>query len=805
MHDNEHLSRADKTFGRLGLWMFDHRWLVVLLTVLLLGGGLYFASKPRPDNSFDAFFNKSDPYYRAYLEYDEEFGSDEVIYILYSAPGAEHGVFDLGVMKQIGLLTQAIEDELPFVDEVTSLTNVEFVTAEDDLLEIYELGRDMPEDQPTMLERRDAMMAKPIYRGAIVNDDASHGALMVEMSVTSSDPWDSLRFDPDGGDGIENFYPQVPAHRIQEILARPEYSGIDFRLTGDVMLNTAYNEVVPADSALLALATILVAGLVSWVNFRFSPIGLFGPLGVIVLSLVLMVAFMGAAGYDLGMLFLIAPSTLIAIAVAQSIHLIAEFRLQQSAGLDRRTSVQRAFEHAAMPCLLAALTTAVGIVVMAGSELRSLAELAVYLCAGVLLTFVGSVTLMACLMAFGRERAPSAAAALEPRSERSTQLLGAIARFNTRHPRGVLAGFGLALLLSVIGASQLRISFNFLEDFKPSVPFRADTDYIRDVMGGMINVAVVYDTGKSEGIKRAAVMQHIEAVQALADQQPEVKKSWSLVDVIKDLNQSMNEDDPSFHRLPDSDALISQYLLLYEISGGRELNDLVSTDLSRTTLEIRFDFLESERLKQVLEGFREYIDAHPLDGVEVRFTGVGLLWVGMGEYISASQIEGYTLAFLIIAVAMCVAFRSVRTGLLAMIPNVFPIVLVLGGMGWLGVHLDYLRLLLATVAIGIAVDDTVHIVTRMQKEFLRCGDYEEAARATLLSVGRALIVTTTVLTLAFMMFQLSQMAILASFGTLLSLIMVTALVADLFLLPVLICTFKPFGPEKGLNASHSGR
>jgi predicted RND superfamily exporter protein len=167
----------------------------------------------------------------------------------------------------------------------------------------------------------------------------------------------------------------------------------------------------------------------------------------------------------------------------------------------------------------------------------------------------------------------------------------------------------------------------------------------------------------------------------------------------------------------------------------------------------------------------------------------------MGDYIAQSQIQGYLLAFTFIAGILCLAFRSLKVGMLAMIPNLFPVILILGAMGAIGMNLDYLRMLLATVAIGIAVDDTVHMTSRIRKEFLRCRNYEQAISIGLLSVGRPVMITSIILSLSFLVYLASDMAVLAGFGILLSVTVVTALLADLFLLPALLLVFKPFGAE----------
>ena len=799
----DYLRKLDRGFGLLGRWMSGHRLLVFAITLALLGGAGYFAAQTRTDNSFDGYFDATDPSYAAYQRYQQDFGSDEVTYILYRVPGNDNGPFDLQVMATIAELTRVLEAEVPFVREVTSLTSVEFMQAQGDFLEITELGQELPATQAALLQHRDAMLKKPLYIGSLVTADASHGAIILEMSATSSDSLDSIRLDPDGGDGLDNLYPQASNNRVVEILARPEYAGIEFWWSGDAPMNAAYNETISNESELLALLSFAVAAVIAMFCFRGQWLGLLGPLAVVIVALVFTVGFMGIAGYKLGALFLIAPTLLTAIGVAQSVHLISEFNRLREQGAQRGAAIQQTLENVAVPCLLAAVTTAIGFAVMAGSHLRALAEMAVYLSAGVMLSFVASVSVMICIMSLGRNEPPPPRESAGRRAGILHRLLAALVQFNLRRRYGILALSTVLLLGALAGASKLQVSFNYLEDFKTHTQYRQHTNYLQDIMGGLLNVVFIYQADEPEAVKRRAILAHLEALQARAEQSPLVRKTYSVVDILKDINQSFHGDDPAYHRLPDSDELIAQYLLLYELSGGGELEDYVSGDYQRATLELRVDMVDSALLSQLIAELSEYLQASPPPQAQVQITGIGVLWLKMSEYIAQSQIQGYGLAFTFIAIVLCLAFRSIKVGLVAMIPNLFPIVLILGIVSGMGMHLDYFRLLLATVAIGIAVDDTVHMTSRIRKEFIRCGNYEESVGIGLMSVGRPVIITSIILSLSFLVYLASDMAILASFGILLSLTIVLALLADLFLLPALVLVLQPFGKEHGQSVVES--
>ena len=176
-------------------------------------------------------------------------------------------------------------------------------------------------------------------------------------------------------------------------------------------------------------------------------------------------------------------------------------------------------------------------------------------------------------------------------------------------------------------------------------------------------------------------------------------------------------------------------------------------------------------------------------------TGIGALWIKLLDYIVTSQIQGFLTAFAVIGAVMCLLFRSFKTGFISMIPNVSPVVLTLGVMGWLGLMLDYTTVSIAAVAMGIAVDDTIHLVLRYRHEFRKLGSYEEALAVSMQDVGRALAITSTVLVFGFLVLVFSTLASQAQYGILLATTIVTALVADFLLMPALVLTFHPFGPE----------
>jgi len=495
------------------------------------------------------------------------------------------------------------------------------------------------------------------------------------------------------------------------------------------------------------------------------------------------------------------PTLLIAVGVACSVHIIAEFRAYHAQLGDRREAARRTLYLVGTPCLLTSLTTAAGFASMSIAPIKAVFHFAIYSAVGVVATFVFTVTLLFVFLSFGRQtrgRKATDEEMLRAKGGRLFQaVLAAIARFDIRFRKSIMAGFAMLFVASALGIARLEVDSNFLNEFSPEEPIRQSTEYVDDVMGGTISFVYLFDAGESDGIKNPALLREMERFQAEADTHADlVKKSYSVGDVLMDLNRSFHAGDLAYNVLPETRELTAQYLLLYEMSGGEEVEEYVSGDFSRASLELRLKAVESSKLAELSRKLEAFLAEHPTEESTLRFTGMGSLWLRLMDYITQSQIRGFLLAFTVIAALLCFVFRSVKTGLIAMVPNLSPVVLTLGVMGWIDLPLDYMRLLIASVAIGISVDDTIHHMTRFDLEFRRRGSYREALYASMVDVGRALVITSVVLVLGFLVFCFSRLDSMASFGTLLATTIFVALAADFLLMPALVMTLQPFGPER---------
>lgn len=787
-------------FAKLSLWSYRHRWWVLSFCLAILGGALYLAQTVRMDNSFEAFFDASDPAYSAYNVYRDNFGSDELIYIMYDASEFEEGVFNQKVINKIHALGKAIDEQVPFVDRVRSITNAELMIGQEDDLIIKKIEEELPLNQTQLNDFANAFAKKPLYIGNLFNETQKLGAISVEMNRSSTDPIDKIRLDPEGGNGLENLYPQVSAEELDKILADPEYSDLKFYLSGDVPLNDAYNRIIYDEMTTLGGLSFLVIAIILAIFFRGKIIGVLGPITVVGLALMMTVAFIAAMGWNIDMMFGLTPTLLTAIGVAHAVHIITEFLEQYKQTGDREKAIYETLYLVGTPCLLTSITTAAGFFSMSIAPIKTISHMAIYMSLGVLFAFFLSVTLLTFFLSFIRPpkelSTNEKSSTTEKKSTRLDQLLLSCSNFTIKRPGLSFTLFILLLSIAASGLPRLNIDSNYLTDFSDEVKVKMDTQHIDNTMGGMSSFVYLLDAGEEGGIKNPAYLKELERVQAeVENHTPLIRKTTSIVDLLKDINQSFHGDDPEYYKIPTSRELIAQYLLVYEMSGGDDLYSYVTNDYSQAILQMRVQLTNSSELAKFDSRIQTYLDQNPLIVAEKSNTGIGALWLQLINYISESQVRGLTLALFVITILISMIYGSLRMGLVSMVPNIGPILIVAGWMGWIGVDLDSSKLLIATVAIGIAVDDTIHMMTRLKMEFHALGNYAEAFQRTIQEVGRALVITSVTLVCGWSALLLSIMDAQVWFAILLSSTIILALLADFFVMPVLVFWLKPFGPE----------
>lgn len=780
-------------FEKTGVMAYQNRWLVLIVCLSVLAAGLFFSAGVRFDNSFNAYFDKEDQTYLNFLDYREEFGSDETSYILYKTAGSKQDIWDIEILQKIDRLTDALEREVPFVKKVISLTNAEVVEGEKGELDVYTIMERLRDDRTPLSVIKGNILEKPMFVDSLVSKDGIHGALILQMTKSSVDAIADIRLDPDKGNRLDNIYPQVTTDKIDEILARSEYRDLSFFHSGEVPLNAAYNRISQRESVRLGIISFIIIGMVLLLFFG-TFLGMAGPLFLVFCSIITATGFMGVFSWDYDLLIILLPSLIVAVGVADAVHILSEYHsLIRELG-DRKKAVQQTLFLVGVPCFFTSLTTMAGFASMAISPIKAVKHFAIYSSLGVGAAFVLSITLLVVFLSFGRRNV-----AIKEKKERPwlDLAIDRISRFDVTHRSLILVFYAGLFLISAVGISKLKVDTCILTEFSKNSQVRKTIEYVDRTMGGSCSLNYVFDSGQKDGITSPVILKQIESLQVEAQKKDIIVKVYSIVDLIKDINKEFHGGDPFYYRIPDTKEEAAQLLLVYEMSGGGELDFFLSEDFSRTRMVMRCQAVAASRYQKVVTELDNFLMSQDPSGASVpTIAGITTIWLKLLDYIVRSQIIGFALAFSVIAVMMCFVMGSIRVGLVSMIPNILPIVITLGFMGWSGITLDFVKLLIACIAIGISVDDTIHIITRYRFEFNKSGNYQDALFISMKRVGRALFITSLVLMAGFLVNVFSEMQSFAEFGILVAVTIAMAMAADLFLLPALVLVFKPFGPER---------
>ena len=787
MKNNEnYLKILNQHLVNITQWVTTHRLMTLFFCFVLAAGSILLSFSLHIDNSIEAYFNASDPSYAAYNTFMDEYGNDEFLYILYTS---DKGVFSLEILDQTRGLVEDLEG-IPYVKKVNAVTNVEFIEGDETGdVNIYDFMEEFPETQEQADILIDKLMDKPFYVDSYVSKDRKYAAILCEMEDRPLD-------DPN--------YRMKVGSALKTVLAKPEYAQFTFWPVGNPVLDSDFYFIFEKETKIRPFLTYGI--LILLLAFFFKQVkGVIGPIFVVIFSLLLVIGFVSLMDFPLTAMFGATPSLLIAIGVATSVHIINEYRTHVQLGYDNHSSIIHAVKIVGLPCMFTAVTTTVGFASLTVSPISATQDFGWYTVFGVMANLLFCFSLLFVVLSFFPNRTETALY-LKPRQKKPhirkkepilDRFLERVAHLNKSYYPFILIGTGIISLFAICGLTKLEVNSSYLEEYGPGVKTYHDYKFVDRIMGGAENFEILLNSHTADGVKTLQFIRTLQKIQDFADSQDYlVSKTVSVVDIVKDINRALHNNDRSFYKLPDSDNAVSQYILLYEASGGEELEKLVSADIATARLTIYTKSSDSKTSRRLYEDLVAYIDAVTPESYTYQITGLSFLVLKAMQYIEATQISSISIAILIISLLMVVVFRSVKVGLISMLPNIFPIILTLGLMGWAGIWLDYVRTLVACIAIGLAVDDTIHFMARYQMEFHQKGNYTDALFSTMKGVGRAITITTVVLVIGFSMAMTSQLNDSFYFGLLSSVCIFIALLADYFICPSLILLFKPFGKER---------
>jgi len=793
--------RIEQGFEEWGRTVSAHPLPILVVCALFVAACIAGLPQLRVDVSFEAFLRTDDPVRVAYDEFRERFGRDERI-IISAEPAAGDraggAVFDFAFLEKLRSLHDEIEARAPYVDEITSLVNARDTRGEDDALLVEDFLDPWPEDEAQLATLRERALANPLFRNNVISADSSSTTIMLELQLHSSigiEELDLGGFDAEESDSEEPT-PLLSSAETAELVATlnkiiSDAEGPDFVLHmagSPVMLNDVSASMLREMPRFAALAIVTIAAFLFFLFRRLAAV--VAPLIVVILSVLSTFGLMGWTGTSIHVPTQILPSFLLAVGVGDSVHLLAIFYERVRRGDERTDALAHALGHSGLALVLTSVTTAAGLASFASAGLAPIAALGVFAPIGVMIALTLSLTLLPALVRLAplRERATDASSTDEP--NRLDRVLTGFGRFATRHPLPIILVSAALLVLSAASASLLELShdpLSWLDDDKKIV---RGTRHVDEVLGGSISFEILLNANEAGGVRSPDALSSMgelgENYETTRRDELIAAQTISLADVVKEINRALNEDRPEAYAIPSDPRLISQELLLFENTGTDDLEEMVDAEYRTARMSVRMPWRDAVRYADFL-GIAEQDARSALDSYgQVSMTGVMAVLARSIKAVVTSLAQSYLIAFGVITPLMVLLLGNLRLGLLAMIPNLTPIVLTLGLMGIFGLPLDAFSLLIGGIALGLAVDDTIHFMHNYRRYRDAGQDLEEAVSSTLLSTGRAMLITTIVLSMGFLGFVLSSMQNLVNLGILVSFAISTAFFADVLLAPALL-------------------
>ena len=786
--------RLESRFGEWSLFVTRHR----IPAVLFLSAATIFLGVQLPeikvDNSEQAFLHADDPVRRSYDAFLDQFGDDGLGIIGIRAPR----IFDLAFLKKLRAMHREVEARVPYVTKVTSLLNVRHVYGDGDKLVVEDLLEEWPQNRADLDAIETAVRTTPHYQLWIIDEDFELATITLTPVAYSTLPPEVDPFLGFEDESIEA--PLDPLHdkeiREQAIALREiadRYDAPDFRvyLSGEAIFDSHFTEVMARDLRVYAAGCVLICACLLFLLFRrISGVAL--PLLVVCTSLIATLGIQSLLGIPLSVATQIVPVLIVTVGICDSVHILTIFYQQLAIGRSREEAVLFAMRHSGLAILMTSLTTAAGLMSFVFAEVALVADLGIVAPIGVLIAFAFSVTWLPALLVL--LPIPTKYQPARDTGARAISLgLGRLGVWATRRRHAVLTGTSMLLALSAAGMTQLRFYQDSLSWFPEDDPMRVAVETISDELGGLSGLQVWIDSGRANGLHDPDFLRRVERaakrVEALDDVGVRVVRHASFISALKETHRALNENAAEFYAIPNNRQLVAQELLLFESTGSEDLETWVDNEFRTMRLSLITRFGDVFGFRELIENIEPIIQETLGEDVEFQITGGGALFSKIFSALINSMVGSYLVAFGVITPLMILVVGRLGRGFLAMIPNLIPVVLTLGLMGWLDVALDTSTLLIGGIILGVAVDDTIHFMRTFQRYYRTHGSVERAVEETLQTTGAALFYTTLVLSGGFFVIAFSYMSNVAAFGYLTMFASIVAFFSDLVVAPALLALF----------------
>ncbi len=794
-------SRSEAALTHWGRFIVRHRWAAITISLLFTAFFVSYLPQLTLDNSTEAFLHPDDPASIRYRAFRDRFDRDDRI-ILALAP---EDAFNVDFLQKLRRFHIALENELPYIEDVTSVFNARSTRGEGDRLIVEDLLEGWLNQWPSDAEAqlvglRERVLANPLYVNNLVSEDASLTTITLKPFTYSA-----LNDEQASDDALAQFESEDSATPVEppemltakendELLAEvraiiESYQSPAFpiHLAGGLAMTDHINRAMEQDmGTFMVFSLLIMLGLLFALFGRLS--GSLLPIFVVSLSVLSTVGIMIMIGIPGSTAVQILPVFLLSVGICDAVHILTIVYQRLRVGDTQDDAVVYAIGHSGLAVVMTSLTTAAGMASFAVAPMAPVAQLGTIAPIGVMLALAYTLVLLPAILSVVPLRQPKAGSS--SLSDALTRTLVRVGDMSADNPMRVLFATAGVLCFFAYGVTLTEFSHRATDWFPVDDPMRISALMLDERLRGTMSLEVVLDTGRENGLMDPDVLARIDAAarhaETIVSGELFIGKATSIVDVVKEINQALNENQASFYRLPEDRQLIAQELLLFENSGVDDLEELVDSQFQIARLSLRAPFVDAMLYAPFIDRVADELGEILGDDIKLEMTGFMPVLATVISAMITSMARSYAIALLIITPLMILLLRDVRLGLMSMIPNLIPVLIVVGMMGWLGMPIDASTMMIGAMVIGLAVDDTIHFMHKFRIYYSETADSKLAIRATLESTGAALLFTSLVLAGGFGVFLLASMVNTQRFGLLAATGAIVAFLADLIVAPALM-------------------
>jgi len=753
------------------LWIVTHP--LTSLGIILAFTVFFALQLPRLeiDASAEGLMVENDPARLYYEAIKKKFGGDSLTVVVIKS----QDIFTTENLGTIKRLSDALRGTAG-VSRVESLTTVNNLKGEGDLLNTDPLiGSEVPKEPDQLQKIRADALGNPIFLGNIVSKD---GKIAGINAYTELKP------------GDKDFNPKF-ARVVDDLIAKEKRDGLELYQIGTPLTKVTLGEYIQGDMVYLVPVAIVFLLLTLLITFRTLQ-GCLIPALTGLISIIWVLGEMVLIGYPVNVITAIIPALMVAIGFTEDSHMISEFQYELEQGVEKVEAVRKVAVQTALPILITTFTTVIGFGSLVTSDITMLIQFGVASAMGLTSNWIISAVIVPLALLYWPGRDNAAAKAGQHSATKDVRPTGGITLFmrklgewDFRWRWPIMIVTTLMTLVSVYGWYIMEVNTDFISFFKEDTFIRKRVKDLHESLSGAVNFYVVVETGREDGAKDPETLRHVAKLQDHLKGSGKIDNTISLANYVRVMNREMNAGDAKFDIIPDTQAQVAQYLITLE---GPDLAKYIDHNASTINVVVRHNITSSQELSKLLAETRSYIEKNFPKNLQVQFTGEGILINNAADYMAWNQITGFGQTFLIIGIIHALLFMSIKAGLISLIPNAVPIIINFGIMGAFGIPLNVGTSMIAAIALGIAVDDTVHFMVHYSRELNEVHDQEAATYRTLQALGRPIIYSSLALAAGFSIMIFSNFIPTIYFGVLSAVVMIVAMVAEMTFTPILMMT-----------------